>query len=114
MIRDFWDFMRHVVKVLHFAHGALFGLLIVLLVCAGILVAAEDLPFSEALYLTAITGLTVGYGDITPTTAVGRIVSVVIGFVGVIYVGIVVAVVTRALAQTVEAKRRHEEPPPGG
>jgi voltage-gated potassium channel len=67
-------------------------------------VAAEDLTIGEAVYLTAITGLPVGYGDITPTTTLGRIASVVIGFVGVIYVGIVVAIVTRALAQAVGEK----------
>jgi voltage-gated potassium channel len=111
MIRDFRDFLRHVFGLLHFIRGALGGLLLVLALCALVLMAVEDLTLGEALYLTAITGLTVGYGDIVPTTTVGRIVSVVVGFVGVIYVGIVVAVATRALTQAVEEKRRPQEPP---
>ena len=95
-------------ELLHFVRGVLGGLLLVLALCALVPMAAEDLALGDALYLTAITGLTVGYGDIAPTTTVGRIVSVVIGFVGVIYVGIVVAVATRALAQAVAEKKRHE------
>lgn len=105
MIRDFLNFLRHVSELLHFVSGVLGGLLLVLALCALVLMAAEDLALGEALYLTAITGLTVGYGDIAPTTTVGRIVSVLIGFVGVIYVGIVVAVATRALAQAVAEKK---------
>jgi voltage-gated potassium channel len=113
MIRDFLHFLRHVFELLHFVRGVLGGLLLVLIFCALVLGAAEDLTMGEALYLAAITGLTVGYGDLVPTTTVGRIASVVIGFVGVIYVGIVVAVATRALAQAVEERKRHE-PSSGG
>jgi voltage-gated potassium channel len=111
MIRDFLHFLRHVLDLLHFVRGVLGGLLLVLALCALVLMAVEDLTLGEAIYLTAITGLTVGYGDIVPTTTLGRIASVVIGLVGVIYVGIVVAVATRALAQAVEEKKRREASP---
>jgi Trk-type K+ transport system membrane component len=111
MIRDFLHFLRHAFELLHFVRGVLGGLLLVLALCALVLMAAEDLALGEALYVTAITGLTVGYGDIVPTTTVGRSVSVVMGFVGVICVGIVVAIATRALAQAVEEKKRHEASP---
>ena len=113
MIRDFWHFVHHVVELLHFVRGALFGLLLVLLLCSVLLVLAEGMAIGEALYLTAITALTIGYGDITPTTAVGQIVCVVIGFVGVIWVGINVAVANRALAQAYQAKRPRKTTPPG-
>ncbi len=113
MIRDFLRFVRHVFDLLHFVRGALFGLLLVLVFCSVLLMAAEGLAFGEVLYLTAITALTVGYGDITPTTASGRIVAVVIGFVGVICVGIIVAVANRALAQGFKGRRRPDNAPPG-
>jgi len=43
----------------------------------------------------------VGYGDIVPTTALGRIISVVIAMLGIVYVGIIVAIATRALTLAV-------------
>ena len=106
MLKDFLIFLRQVFELLPFVAGALGGLLLILAVCAIVLMVTEHLALGEAIYLTAITGLTVGYGDIVPTTLIGPITTIVIGFVGVIYVGIVVAVVTRALAQAVEEKRR--------
>ena len=111
IIRDFWHFVHHAFELLRFVRGALYGLLLVLLLCSVLLVVAEGMAFGEALYLTAITALTIGYGDITPTTTGGRIVAVVIGFVGVIWVGINVAIANRALAQGF--KGRHDNAPPG-
>ncbi len=57
----------------------------------------EHLPFGEAFYFSVITGLTVGYGDITPQTAGGRILAVMVALVGVIFSGLVVAVALRAV-----------------
>ena len=111
MIREFSYFLRHTLESLYHVYGVILALLIILLFCAVLLMIAERLPFGEALYLSAITGLTVGYGDITPTTTVGRIVCVVIGMIGVVFFGIVVAVATRALAQTAEKKRQDWKAP---
>jgi voltage-gated potassium channel len=62
----------------------------------------DGIPLGDALYFTFITGLTIGYGDITPTTIAGRVLSVVTGVIGVIFVGIIVAVATRALSLAVK------------
>ena len=106
MLTDFLIFLRHVFALLHFVRGMVGGLLFMLAVCAIVLMYAENLALGEAIYLTAITGLSVGYGDIVPTTLSGRITTIVIGFVGFIYIGIVVAVTNRALAQAVKEKQR--------
>jgi voltage-gated potassium channel len=63
----------------------------------------EGIKLGEAIYFAFITALTIGYGDITPETTMGRILSVAIGFVGMLFVGITVAIATRALGDT--AKR---------
>jgi len=74
-------------------------LAIVALIIAGALVFAgvEKIPIGEAVYFAFITGLTVGYGDVIPTTTVGRIISVYLAFVGVFFTGLVIAVAVRAL-----------------
>jgi hypothetical protein len=88
--------------MLRYVRGVLLVLIVALLICAVIVAQVENKGFGDALYLTLITGLSVGYGDIVPETITGRITSIVAAVIGVVYVGIVVAVATRALSYTVE------------
>ncbi len=44
--------------------------------------------FGQTLYFCAITALTIGYGDVLPTTTLGRIDSVLLGAVGLLMTGI--------------------------
>jgi hypothetical protein len=68
---------------------------------AFIISLTEARPFGEALYFAFITGLTVGYGDIVATTAIGQVISVLLGLVGLVFTGLVVAVAVRALEQAI-------------
>ena len=52
-----------------------------------------------------MTGFTVGYGDIAPTTPTGRVVSIGIALVGLVFTGIVIAVATRSLREIAEEYR---------
>src|ERR1700726_3023159 len=76
----------------------------------------EGWPMSDATYFTFVTGLTIGYGDLVPVRLSTRLISVVIGFSGVLLTGLVAAVGVRALQ---EATRREvkslspiRQPPP--
>jgi hypothetical protein len=82
----------------------------IILICLGAIAISvlEQLTIEESLYFAFITGLSVGFGDIAPQTTAGRIISVAIALVGVIFVGLVVAVATRALADTVEDLRKKQ------
>ena len=108
MVTDIMRLLRYLAKGPHFTSVTFLALLLVHFLLSLVLMVAESLSFGHALYLTAITGLTIGYGDIAPTTTVGRIVCVVIGLFGVIFVGMVVAVVNRALADAVAEMRQEE------
>ncbi|WP_027797923.1 potassium channel family protein [Paraburkholderia acidipaludis] len=46
-------------------------------------------PPGETLYFCAVTALTIGYGDIVPTTAAGRIIAVLLGMLGVLTTGVI-------------------------
>ena len=104
-MKDFLAYLRHFFYTLSLVRHMLAGLLLLLLIGAGVIAIAEDMHFGEALYLTAITGLTVGYGDIAPTTVTGRILSVLIGLIGLIYFGVIVAVANAAMRHVVDDKR---------
>lgn len=108
-MKEFARFAHHVFAMIHFARAVLVALLLALLLCAALLVAVEDWAFGDAVYFTLITGMTVGYGDIVPTKPLGRVISVVIAMIGVIYVGLVVAIATKALAHAVEEHRHNQK-----
>ena len=54
----------------------------------------------DALYFTFVTGLTIGYGDLTPRHVVSRLLAVVIGLAGIMLTGLVAAVSVQALQVT--------------
>lgn len=83
---------------------------LIVLICVGAIAISvvEQLTIEESFYFAFITGLSVGFGDIAPQTTAGRIVSVAIGLVGMIFIGLVVAVATRALSDTVEHLRKEQ------
>jgi hypothetical protein len=98
-------FTRHVLLI-----REVIGSLALLIVAAGVTISKlEGLKLSDALYFAFITALSVGYGDITPKTTIGKLVSVGIGLVGILFVGITAAIATRALA---EVARQHSKSKP--
>jgi len=104
-MREFLRFCRHFLRLLHYVRGVMLILIAALFICALLFVQVEGKDFGEALYFTLITGLTIGYGDIAPVTAAGRVLSIVAGVIGVIYVGLVVAIATRALRDSAEEEK---------
>ena len=77
--------------------------LLLLIVIGGWAISiVEGMKLSDAVYFAFITGLSIGYGDIAPSTGLGRVLSVAIGLIGMVFVGLTVAVGTRALAHTVK------------
>jgi len=57
----------------------------------------EKIGLWNALYFGCVTALTIGYGDIHPITAAGKIIALLMGILGVITTGIVVAVALQAM-----------------
>src|SRR5438874_862797 len=57
----------------------------------------EGWRVSDALYFTFVTGLTIGYGDLTPRHLVSRFLALLIGFSGIVLTGLVAAVSVKAL-----------------
>lgn len=98
-MRDFRAFFHHFFQGVHLVRHILVGLTVILLAVALVIWWAEGNSFDDALYLTMITGLTVGYGDISPVSVVGRCASVVAAMIGIVVTGIYVAIATNAVAR---------------
>ena len=73
--------------------GLLF-LIVLLGVVAGLL---EGWSMEESIYFAFVSGLTIGYGDLSPTTLVARVLSIVIGLCGVLFTALLAAVAVKAL-----------------
>ncbi len=56
----------------------------------------EGWTLSDSLYFGFITALTVGYGDLRPTLGATKIIAIIIGVVGLITSGILVAIAVQA------------------
>jgi len=68
--------------------------------------------FGDALWWSATTVTTVGYGDRYPVTTEGRFIAVALMLVGIATVGAVIAGVTAWLVGQVEATSAHEQAVP--
>ena len=92
---EFWKTIWRIRSIIAF-------LLLIIISGAYLVALTEQLPFSQALYFSFITGLTIGYGDIVATTAVGQITSVVLGITGILFTGMVVAAAVYALQRAAQ------------
>jgi hypothetical protein len=85
--------------------SGLLGIMMALGIAIGVL---EDWPLLDAIYFAFVSGLTIGYGDLVPTRPLARVLAIGIGVVGVLVVGLVVAIGVRALERV--SSRDLEEP----
>lgn len=89
-------------------------ILLVLLGLVWIFARIEGVSFFTALYFGCITALTIGYGDITPFTGAGKAIAVLMGLMGVLNTGIIVAIALQAMRVTYDevieqARERFEQ-----
>lgn len=73
--------------------------LVFILIGTGVYYVVEDLDIVDSFYLAVITLTTVGYGDLAPTTTVGRIFT---SFYILIGVGLIVALVSEVSREVVD------------
>ena len=93
----FFRFSAHFWQATWRVKSIFFALILLIIAGAGVIAYAEQLPFGDALYFAFVTGLTVGYGDIVATTALGRVISILLGLNGILFTGLVVAVAVHAV-----------------
>ena len=53
----------------------------------------EDMSFADALWWSFVTATTVGYGDITPTTIIGKCIAAVLMINSVIFISMLTATI---------------------
>jgi voltage-gated potassium channel len=100
--RIFWH-----LRLLMFSMVAAFVLLFVVMYSFGgplDQAAHAAASFGETTYFCCVTALTIGYGDVVPTTAVGRVCAVMLGLLGTLFSGVTTAVAVSAIRGTVNGR----------
>ncbi|GKT03766.1 ion transporter [Furfurilactobacillus entadae] len=77
----------------------LYASITVILLAASIYSTVEKTSFGNALWWSITTATTVGYGDVSPHTATGKAVAIVLMLVGVGFVGMLTSTLTAYFAQ---------------
>ena len=98
----FIRFNAHFWKIVWRIRSVIASLILIIIIGAFLISTIEQLPLSESLYFSFITGLTIGFGDIVATTATGRIISILMGVTGILFSGLVVAAAVYALQRAVQ------------
>lgn len=82
---------------------------IVIFIGAGCFSIVERIPFSDALWYSIVTVTTVGYGDIIPTSILGRLIGGIIMLSGIGAVGSLISTFTIHILENNKRKKPYEE-----
>ncbi|WP_083654723.1 ion channel [Burkholderia sp. SRS-W-2-2016] len=87
--------------ILCFMLGLFVLLTIAMYYYGGPVETANRTPASleQTWYFCAITALTIGYGDVVPTTGFGRIDAVLLGLIGLLFIGLTTAAAVRGVQE---------------
>jgi hypothetical protein len=79
------------------------SIILTLQIVLGLLIGfLEGWSYGDAIYFTFITGLTIGYGDIVPRQAFGRVLAVAIGISGLFLTGVIAGIAVYAMNAAID------------
>lgn len=76
---------------------------------SGLFSVAENMSFSDSLWWSVVTVTTVGYGDIYPQTAAGKMIASVLMLLGIGFIGILTSTITEYFSRKNEAIRQVDQ-----
>ena len=97
-----------------YAAEILFGLLLLITAFSIILPVAEPEigSFKNAMWYCFAIVTTIGFGDITATGILGRVLSVILGIYGIIVVSLITSVIVNFYNEVKDAPSEDDPPPP--
>ena len=99
------SFGRHFFRAIWLVKAVILTLVALIVAGAAALTLVEKMPFGDTLYFSFVTGLTIGYGDIVVKTPFGRFVALLIGLTGILFTGLMVAVLVLAVRESYEESK---------
>lgn len=89
--------VRHMISGVLKTNGLIYLLYVnsgLVLAASGIMMQTEGMTFQDALWWSIVTCTTVGYGDLSPSTALGRLTAVVLMMFGIGFIGMLTGSIT--------------------
>ena len=90
-------FFRGVAYALRITWPVLSGLLTLMASLGAAVGLLEGWGIGNGIYFAFVTGLTIGYGDLSPSTVLTRVLAMTIGCIGITLTGVVAAIAVAAL-----------------
>ena len=106
LFRSLW----HILKILFCQEeqkAIMLAVLFILMIGTVFYHNIEGMSYLDALYFSVMTLATVGYGDLSPHTALGKLFTIVYVLIGVGIITAVIANFNHALAEYHKKKRHH-------
>ena len=95
-------------KTNHFGYMVVIIIITILLGAFGIS-CTENIPFSDGLWWSFVTATTVGYGDISPSTGLGRIIASILMLVGIGFIGMLTGTIATYFLSEKENNKSFKE-----
>ena len=94
-----------------YAGEVIFGLLLLMVAFSLVLMIVEDNihNFWDAMWYCYMLVTTIGFGDITSVTVLGRIISVILGIYGIVVVAILTSIIVNFYTETRTKEEEKEE-----
>jgi len=103
---NLFSFTYHFFHAIWHVRAVILVLIALIIAGAGAVTLVEKMPFADTLYFAFVTGLTIGYGDIVLHSPFGRLVSILIGLIGILFTGLLVAVLVYAIRESFEESEK--------
>ena len=99
MVLDF--VLSHV--ALLYELGLVVVALFLLILIGGILISRFDkMPLEDAIYCAFSTAFKAGFGNLTPKSRGGKIIAICLAFLGIVLVGVFVAIAVKSLEKAMQ------------
>ena len=106
------DVLREIVRKTYAAE-IISGLLLLIVAFSYMLKFTDEAfaSFEDALWYCFAVVTTIGFGDLTPTTAIGRVLSVILGIYGIIVVALITSIIVNFYGEMKkESEKKTNEP----
>lgn len=107
------DLLRDIVRKTYAAE-IIFGLLLLIASFSWVLIYTDSASFGDkytnALWYCFAVVTTIGFGDMTATSTIGRILSVILGIYGIVVVALITSIIVNFYGEMKKAGPEDEEP----
>lgn len=90
-------------------HYVLYVTITIIFLGATAISIVEKMNLSDSLWWSFVTTTTVGYGDISPETSIGRIIAAILMLVGIGFIGMLTGTIATFFIKNIEEKNSYKE-----